>query len=160
LVPSDITLERLHTILQALMGWRNHHLYDFVINEKRYSPPNEDDDDIGKKNSIQTKLSSIFGKNIDAITYEYDFGDGWEIELCRESKNDDYKQNQPTECIEGSRHGPAEDTGGSRGYMEKAKIYENPKHKRYMEIRKLIGPDFNTEAFDLIQTNVILKEIG
>ena len=52
LVSSDITLARLHTILQVLMGWRNHHLYAFVIDEKRYSPPNEDDDDIGKSNSI------------------------------------------------------------------------------------------------------------
>ena len=59
----------------------------------------------------------------------------------------------------GFRHGPAEDTGGSRGYMEKAKIYTNPLHRRYQEIRKLIGPGFDSESFDLVQANEILREI-
>jgi hypothetical protein len=160
LVPSDITLEKLHTILQILMGWRNYHLYAFVINEKRYYPPNENYNDIGKKNSIQTRLSSIFPKTSGPITYEYDFGDGWVIELCSEPKDDVVKQNQSAECIEGSRHGPVEDSGGSRGYMEKVKIYGNPQHKRYMEIRELIGPKFDAEAFSLRQTNEALKEVG
>ena len=160
LVSSDITLEKLHTVLQVLMGWKNHHLYAFVINQKRYSPPNEDGgDDAGKSNLIQTKLSGISEKSLEAITYEYDFVDGWEIELQNETRSDDLQQNQPAQCIEGSRHGPAEDSGGSRGYMEKARIYGNPQHRRYLEIRKLIGPDFDPEAFDLRQTNEILKEI-
>jgi hypothetical protein len=160
LVSSDITLLKLHSILQVLMGWRNSHLYAFVIDDKRYSPPNADDDDIGKKYSIRKKLSSIFAKNANPITYEYDFGDGWQIELCNEPRKDGIRQNQLAECIEGSRHGPAEDTGGSRGYMEKAKIYGNPQHRRYMEIRKLIGPEFDPEAFDIVRTNELLKEIG
>ena len=158
LVSSDITLARLHSILQVLMGWRDNHLYAFVINEKRYSPPSEHD--IGKQNSIRTKLSNIFAKDAKAIRYEYDFGDRWEIELCNEPKKDGFQQKQPTECIEGSRHGPVEDSGGSREYMEKAKIYGNPRHKRYQEVRKFIGPMFDPEAFDLKQTNEMLKELG
>jgi hypothetical protein len=160
IVSSDVTLERLHLILQVLMGWGNKHLYAFVINENRYSPPNEDDDDIGKRNSIQAKLSSIFAKKTEAITYEYDFGDGWQIDLCSEIVSDDYHQKQTIECIEGSRHGPAENTGGSRGYMEKAKIYDNPQHRRYVEIRKLIGPNFDPEAFNLTKINGSLRDIS
>jgi len=157
LVSSDITLERLHAILQVLMGWRDNHLYAFVINEKRYSPPSEHD--IGKRNSIRTKLSDIFARDAKAITYEYDFGDRWEIELCSEPQNGGFQQNQPTECIEGSRHGPIEDSGGSREYMEKARIYGNPRHKRYQEVREFIGPMFDPESFDLRQTNDRLKEL-
>jgi hypothetical protein len=160
LVSSDITLEKLHTVLQVLMGWRNHHLYAFVIDQKRYYPPNENYEDIGRNNSIQTKLSKVLRKTLSSITYEYDFGDGWVIELCSELKNDSLQQNQFAECIEGSRHGPAEDSGGSRGYMEKVKIYGNPQHKRHLEIRELIGPKFDPEAFDLLQTNETLKEVG
>jgi hypothetical protein len=159
LVSSDITLARLHTVLQVLMGWRDNHLYAFVIDEKRYSPPSELDEGRGMTNSIRTKLSNM-PKDGKVFTYEYDFGDGWEIELCNEPKNDNFQQKQLTECIEGSRHGPVEDSGGSRGYMEKAKIYGNPRHKRYQEIREFIGPKFDPEAFDLEQTNEMLKEIG
>ena len=158
LVSSDITLEKLHAILQVLMGWKNRHLYAFVVNEKRYSPPNEDDD-TARNRLIQTKLSTLFDEKIEAITYEYDFGDGWEIELRTEARNDDLLQDQAARCIEGSRHGPAEDTGGSRGYMEKAKIYGNHQHRRYLEVRKLIGPNFDPEAFDLVQTNEKLRDI-
>jgi hypothetical protein len=159
LVSSDITLEKLHSILQTLMGWKSVHLYAFVINKKQYSPPNEVDD-IGKKNLIQTKLSTILRKSSEPFTYEYDFGDGWEIEVHIEAKLDGLQQNQPAECTEGSRHGPVEDSGGSRGYMEMAKIYNNPQHKRYLEIQKFIGPDFNAENFDLETTNEMLRKIS
>ncbi len=158
LVPSDITLARLHAALQVLMGWNDNHLYAFVIGGKRYSPPSEHD--IGKQNSIGTRLSGIFANDIKAVTYEYDYGDRWEIELCKEPKHDGFQQKQPTECIEGLRHGPVEDSGGSREYMEKVKIYGNPRHKRYLEVREFIGPMFDPEAFDLKQTNARLKELG
>ena len=158
LVSSDITLEKLHAILQVVMGWKNRHLYAFVVNEKRYSPPNEEDD-APKSRLILTKLSTLLDERTTAITYEYDFGDGWEIELQNETRSGDLLQSQTARCTEGSRHGPAEDTGGSRGYMEKVRIYGNPQHRRYLEVRKLIGPNFDPEAFDLVQTNEMLKEI-
>ena len=140
------------------MGWRNAHLYAFVINKKRYFPPNEVDE-LGKTNSVQTRLSTVFPNDAEPFTYEYDFGDGWEVEVRREPMLKDFRENQLPECLGGCRHGPAEDTGGSRGYMEKAKIYSNPLHRRYQEIRKLIGPGFDSESFDLVQANVILREI-
>jgi hypothetical protein len=43
--------------------------------------------------------------------------------------------------------------------MDKTKIYGNPQHKHHLEVRKLIGPNFDPEAFDLIQTNEMLKAI-
>ena len=158
LVSPDITLERLHSVLQVLMGWRNAHLYAFVINKTRYSPPSEGEDQ-GKRNSVHTRLSAALAKNAEPFTYEYDFGDGWEVEVHTESIPNDVQESQLPECLEGSRHGPAEDTGGSRGYMEKAKIYNNPQHKRYQEIRKLIGPGFDPESFDIAHTNEVLREI-
>jgi hypothetical protein len=43
--------------------------------------------------------------------------------------------------------------------MEKTEIYKNPQHKLHLEVRKLIGPNFDPEAFDLVQTNEMLKAI-
>jgi hypothetical protein len=159
LVSSDTTLAKLHSILQVLMGWSDNHLYAFVIDRKRYSPPTEYDDVVAKGNSVSTKLSTISAKDAKLITYEYDFGDCWEIQLCIEPGHDGFQRKQSAECIAGSRHGPIEDSGGSRGYMDKTKIYGNPQHKHHLEVRKLIGPNFDPEAFDLIQTNEMLKAI-
>ncbi len=159
-VSSSITLAQLHTILQVLMGWQDHHLYAFVIDEKRYAPRHEDDGDLGKGNVIETKLSSLFKKTPKVITYEYDFGDRWEVQISVESTQDRIEQNQSAECLEGCRHGPVEDSGGSRGYMEKIKIFRNPQHKGYQRIREWIGPSFDPEAFDLVETNELLRKIG
>jgi hypothetical protein len=159
LVSSDVTLEKLHHVLQVLMGWHGRHLYAFVINEKRYSSPIEDDG-TRHDNLIRTKLSSIFTADTKVITYEYDFRDRWEIELQYEPKEAGLRKTQLAECIEGSRHGPVEDSGGCRDYMEKSRIYANPQHKRHDEVRNWIGPKFDPEAFDIRQTNEKLKKIS
>ena len=160
LVSSDTTLAELHKVLQILMGWDDNHLYAFVIDGKRYSPATGDDDVAAKKNSIRTKLSAFSARDAKSISYEYDFGDCWEVQLSIEAKHEGLQQNQLVECIDGSRHGPVENSGGSRGYMEKTKMYTNPLHKHHLEARRLIGPDFDSEAFDLERTNKMLKAIA
>jgi hypothetical protein len=141
------------------MGWQNHHLYAFVIDGKRYAPRNADDGDMGKGNLIGTKLSSLFKRAAMDMTYEYDFGDRWEIELHVEASKGTISQDVSAECIEGCRHGPVEDSGGSRGYMEKIKIFRNPQHKSYQQVREWMGPKFDPEAFSLVETNELLKVV-
>ena len=41
---NDITLARLHTVLQIVMGWEDYHLHEFVIGHRIYSVPDADDD--------------------------------------------------------------------------------------------------------------------
>ena len=142
------------------MGWKGHHLYAFVINGKRYSPPSEENDDPGKGDVIRTKLSSVFVKDSKVIIYEYDFRDNWEIEICNEPRDSSFLASQLAECIGGSGSGPVEDSGGAREYMEKARIYSNPQHRRYLEIRKLFGPKYSPDTFELLRANEMLKEMG
>ena len=160
LVSSEITLAGLHSVLQVLMGWEDRHLYAFVIDAKRYASPNDTDENLENQDKIRMKLSRLFKTGAKTITYEYDFGDRWQIVLTAEPIDEGHRPSQVPECIGGSRHGLVEDSGGSRGYMEKALIYRNPKHRRYLEVQKLIGPNFNPEAFDLTETNARLKEIA
>jgi len=37
IVPSNITLDRLHDIIQIVMGFTDSHLHEFVIDGKRYT---------------------------------------------------------------------------------------------------------------------------
>jgi hypothetical protein len=142
------------------LGWGDRHLYAFTIDSKRYASPSDADENSENRNRIRTKLSSIFEAGGKSITYEYDFGDGWQVVLTPEPKDESSRLGRFAECIGGSRHGPVEDSGGSRGYMEKALIYRNPQHKRYLDVRKFIGPNFDPEAFDLVRTNAKLKAIA
>jgi hypothetical protein len=36
-VPADITLDRLHDVIQIVMGWDDSHLHEFTIGKKRYT---------------------------------------------------------------------------------------------------------------------------
>ena len=39
LVPENVTLYQLHTILQIAMGWTDSHLHQFMIDGKNYGDP-------------------------------------------------------------------------------------------------------------------------
>ena len=43
LVKSDITLDRLHFIIQEVMGWDGYHLHQFIIDGISYSEPDPND---------------------------------------------------------------------------------------------------------------------
>ena len=39
LAPAEVSLHRLHLILQQVMGWENYHLYRFEIGSAEYGEP-------------------------------------------------------------------------------------------------------------------------
>lgn len=45
IVPDDIPLDRLHDIIQVVMGWQDSHLHEFEINGKRYQDTPDPDMD-------------------------------------------------------------------------------------------------------------------
>ena len=62
LIPGDVTLEHLHTIIQAAMGWTNSHLHQFKINGELWGDPELLDDgfdDFECVDSTETKISEI-----------------------------------------------------------------------------------------------------
>jgi hypothetical protein len=44
-VPAGITLDRLHDIIQIVMGWTDSHLHEFTIGKKRYTEYPESKED-------------------------------------------------------------------------------------------------------------------
>ncbi len=159
LVRSDVTLALLHKIIQALMGWANYHLYAFRDGTLSYAPPRDDDHLFGKSKSVGVALARLFDKKSKAITYAYDFGDGWEVELLLEKVVAKGRQTEAALCLEGLRHGPAEDSGGPCGYMAKLEILDNRKHPDYKKIKGWFGPYFDPERFDVAETNERLDQI-
>lgn len=77
LVPSDITLARLHKIIQVAMGWWDYHLHQFIIGGEYYGVPSSEYGDwLEMRDERRFRLNQISpgGK----FVYEYDFGDSWE----------------------------------------------------------------------------------
>jgi pRiA4b ORF-3-like protein len=80
LVPVAWTLEELHGVIQAAMGWEGLHLYEFRVRSARYGSP----DLCGGAASV-TLESLRFRRNAKLI-YVYDMGDWWAHEVRIEDR--------------------------------------------------------------------------
>src|SRR5690242_7976915 len=82
IVPAAYSLDRLHTVIQAAMGWEDSHLHAFRAGKVSYGPA-DPDDELGHLDERKFRLGDLKARR---ISYEYDFGDGWEHELVIEER--------------------------------------------------------------------------
>ncbi len=159
-VPDDISLYKLHKILQKVMGWFDVHLHQFTVRGEYYGLPDlEFDFDFEVKNEKRVKLNQIVSGVGDKFTYEYDFGDGWEHTILLEKILPPEKGVHYPICIKGKRACPPEDCGGVWGYYELLEAIQNPDHPRHQEMRDWLGRDFDPEEFDIEAVNKALRHI-
>jgi hypothetical protein len=161
LVPSHITLHRLHLILQEVMGWTNSHLYRFEIDKKEYAVlyPDYDFDELDFIDSKKTKLNYLVTTKGNTFVYEYDFGDGWTHELVVEDVSEPIVGNIYPVCLEGERACPPEDCGGPHGYSTLLGIIANPDNEEYEEMITWLGGSFRPDLFNAGKVNRRLKPI-
>lgn len=147
-VPADITLDRLHHVLQAAMGWTNSHLHRFEGGTsdgetERYAValgfmPDEDPDERG------VPLARLLSEPGDSMLYEYDFGDSWEHLVTLESVEAD----GGIVCLDGAGACPPEDSGGIWNYNEMRPAYTDPSHPEHAELTEWLGGPFDPDRFD------------
>jgi len=157
-------LNAFHHILQAVMGWTDSHLHEFTIREKRYAPPDEEDQFLEIKTFDESKfrLNQLLQTG-DVFEYLYDFGDSWQhsitVESIRDLDKDD--SNAGRVWIEsGQRACPPEDSGGIWGYQESLSVLEDsPYSAEAKEFREWAGLDFDPERFDRRAANAALDRL-
>lgn len=155
LIHPDTLLVDVHRILQSTMGWTNSHLHLFSDGMFSYAPKEFEVEDT--KNSRTVKLSRLINREEDRMTYEYDFGDGWEHVIILEKIIEvDEKEHIPR-CIGGKRHCPPEDVGGVWGYEDFLKTLSNPKDPDYEDMMLWSGGEFDPDFFDPDEINELLK---
>ncbi len=160
-VRGDITLEKLHRIIQASMGWIGGHLHDFHIGDMTYGVPDREDSFFGHHvhNEKSAYLSNVLPREKMKMKYTYDFGDSWEHEILLEKIVPPVEGQQYPVCIKGKGACPPEDIGGVWGYAEFLEAIHDPSHPQYEEYREWIGDDFDPEAFDIDAVNARLKRM-
>jgi hypothetical protein len=149
-VAGNITLHRLHLILQDVMGWTNSHLYRFDIGGIQYSIPDPEEDEFNGLHFVdsrRTKLSKVVPREKARFTYEYDFGDSWEHEILVEKMISPESGAQYPVCLAGKRACPPEDCGGIWAYEE----------LEYHGMIEWLGGSFDPEEFDIARVNRILR---
>lgn len=151
LVSADITLSRLHDVVQAAFGWENRHLYEFRDGEKRWAIPQPEFDEPGSVGRVRTPLMRILPKS-GRIDYRYDFGDDWELSIQLQGTEPARWLDLPR-CIAGANAGPPEDCGGPPGYDELRRILADTTDPQYADMRRWSGKKFDPAKFVLVTVN-------
>jgi hypothetical protein len=161
LVPAGLTLEQLHHVVQAAMGWQDSHMHSFRIGQKSFRIPDPEDALMGLPGGDERKvrLFTVLGKVGSKAVYTYDFGDDWEHSISVE------KVLQPEEgrtypvCVAGKRRGPPEDCGGVPGFYNLLEAISDPDHEDHENMQEWIGGDFDPEDFSVDEVNEMLTNL-
>ena len=151
-VPASITLDRLHDVIQIVMGWTDSHLHEFTIGNKRYTEyPESKEDGLA---CGRYRLADLVKQKGRTFHYLYDFGDGWEHELVlEESRYFNPELRTELACLDGQRACPPEDVGGVPGYFEFLNALKDPNHEEHESYTEWSGGNFDSERFGLESIN-------
>jgi len=160
-VRGDISLFKLHKILQVVMGWYDYHLHQYIIDGERYSVICREADMLGDdfKDEKKVKLFRIIPGEKFKFVYEYDFGDSWNHIILVEKIFKPEEELMHPVCLKGKRSAPPEDCGGEGGYYHLLKALKNPKHPEHEDMRNWAGDEYDPEHFDVDAVNKGLAKI-
>lgn len=159
-VPGDVTLDELHLILQAAMGWTNSHLHQFKVGRIYYGKPSIDEfSELNLKDESKARLNKVLSKPKQKMIYEYDFGDGWEHEILLEKVLPRDSMVRYPRCLGGARACPPEDCGGVHGYANFLEAISDPEHEEHDEHLDWIGGEFDPEKLNVAEFENALKNI-
>ncbi len=158
-----LTFDKLHKIIQKVMGWEDYHVYEFSV----------DGVDLGRVDGgaldanpdLKSSKSARLFEYIDSVGqkffYEYDFGDSWEHELVVEKILEKESSEKVPVCIGGERACPKEDCGGVFGYENFMKKLRTGKSlSRWdREVKNWWG-GWDSERFDIEGVNKKLNRHG
>ncbi len=159
-VPGNLTLSDLHRVIQIAMGWKDYHLYEFLIDHKSYGPPDTEGFEVISDESVTLQKLNLQPKQ--RFLYTYDFGDNWGHTIIVEKvlSEEDVKEESRGKsiCLADKRACPPEDCGGYSGYEEILEALHSPNKKKYRELLDWVG-DYNPEVFNPEEINQKLKSI-
>ena len=160
-LPADLRSQYTDDEIKSVL--KKHSMPDFTMN-CRYELP---DDDIylgaGERlvEADKITLKRITNSPGWKLTFEYDYGDGWEVDLALEDcvKRDVLLANLPL-ILDGAGYGIVEDVGGVGGLEELAKALKKGSGRKYDDYCAwLDSATLDLEAFDIDDANFRVKKL-
>lgn len=169
LLAGELTLDRLHVVLQAAMGWTDSHLHHFRIGPDAQDhlvepfltdfAESEGEEGIHER---EVRLDQVVAEPGHRLFYEYDFGDGWEHTITVESVDPVESDAPRARCVGGQRACPPEDVGGLPGYEEvlDALASSAPPDEWMSEKLAWLPPGFDPAAFELAEADDDVRRVA
>lgn len=145
-VPIKLRLDRLHAVIQAVMGWTDTHLYKFRIRMECWGLPDLGWSSDGPKDAAKVTLDRLLGDaGVRTIQYLCDFGDYWDQNIRIEQIDEASPGIAHPRLITATGACPPEDVGGAGGYEEVLEALADPDHDQQEDMFRRWGGDFNSE---------------
>lgn len=125
-VPGNLTLERLHYVIQDAMGWGDCHLHTFEVGEIEIGPPSRKQFGKHIHPERQYPLDRVVRSHA-RFTYVYDFGDSWTHEITVEAVTTG--ECLAPHCVAGERACPPEDCGGIWRFADLVRAFAEWTHE-------------------------------
>ena len=157
-----MNLKAVHSVIQAVMGWLDCHLWEFTANGRKYSMFIPDDPDWNEriKNVAGTKLSALLTIGVRKFDYVYDMGDNWQHRIIVEK----LKAVEPgalyPQFLGGERRCPPEDCGGIPGYYEFLDNIASKQNKKRKTALDWYGGPYDPDEIDEQQIVATLSRIA
>ena len=146
------SLNMLHDITQAAMGWEDYHLWMFEAEGRRYGLADPEWPDRELTAAKDIKLGALTERGVHQLTYTYDLGDNWEHVITVEAILPGDPDAKYPRFIEGARRCPPEDVGSIPGYENFLEAVANTNHEEHAEILAWYGAPYDPDNIDELIT--------
>ncbi|WP_141136479.1 plasmid pRiA4b ORF-3 family protein [Rhodococcoides kyotonense] len=141
----ELTLGEVHIVLQRAFGWEDTHLHQFLSGSQGHGQtiygPAEWVDELDGDARVEQDIpiGALLRTPGDTLTYEYDFGDGWEHTITLDAIAPPDPEFVGARCTDGANMTPFEDSGGPWGWNEHLAAAADPGHEQHAESRRWLG---------------------
>lgn len=113
-LPSELTLDMVHEVLQIAFAWHGYHLHQFETACGSFGRPDDDGDwgfeEVGDESAVA--LAQVAAEEKAKVVYVYDFGDDWRHDIVVEKITPALPGVAYPRCTGGRGWAPEEDSGG------------------------------------------------
>jgi hypothetical protein len=159
LVRETMKLGRLHEAVQVLFGWCDYQTHVFSLGKKRCGNPVSRGGLVIEDDRLVTLADAGFSDRA-TVTYDYQFAEGWRVDLRVEGSAAAKVQAVYPRCAGGARAGVPEDCGGPEAYADMLFCLKHPHTDLGREWRKWLGPDYDPEQYNLAAINRALRRLA
>ena len=160
IVPADITLARLHTVLQTAVGWGGSGPHYFADQAGQFYATGQSGGLV--KDARRFKLQKILCVPRDRMRYVYNGASCWEHSVALESVVAEGERRRRAECLAGARQCPPEDCASAADFAALLKRLSGRKRSKSQAVgfcRGWIDGPFQPEAFDHLVVSSSLKRV-
>ncbi len=159
-VPAVMTLNDLHSVIQAAMGWENAHLFQFHVGRETIAGPGMGGDGARPVSAGRVQLGDLAARGIKRFGYVYDMGDNWEHTIRIEKLLSADPAATYPRLIAGALRCPPEDCGGIPGFYAFLGAVGDPNHPDHGDRIDWYGDAFDPDRFDAARINKDLRRIA